>query len=455
MAPALRSVLPPDLGPLGDHQPEVPAETYARRADAAFAAAGADWLVVYGDREHLGNIAFLSGIEPRFEETLLLIGRGGRRILLTGNEMESYAALARLPGLEILLAQSLSLPGQDRGRFPRLADRLRDAGIAAGDTVAVVGWKYLAPEEDDDAASAIFLPAAYLRMIERVVGPSGSVRDATAVMMHPQTGLRAVVDADQIAAWEWAAARCSAAVWRIVAGVREGDSEFEAVARMAYGGDPLNVHTMFASAGPGEPVIGLRSPTGRRLRRGDGVTTAVGVWGALSSRAGLLDVADDAFERIAAGYFAALATWYEIADVGVAGGVLHDAVVERLASAGLRPALNPGHLTGHEEWMHSPVRPGSTERIRSGMPFQVDVIPVPMAAGQALNCEDPVTFADDGLRAELASRHPATFARIEARRAFMRDKLGVPVRPSILPLSATPLMLPPFWLSPDRVFVGA
>ena len=318
--------------------------------------------------------------------------------------------------------------------------------------VGLVGWKYFEPDEDEDPAQAFFVPAAYVRSIARAIGGTGSLADVTAVLMHPETGLRAQIDADQIAAWEWAATRCSEALWQIVSGVREGDSEYDAVARMRYTGEPLNVHTMFASAPAGEPVIGLRSPTGRRLKRGDGVTAALGFWGALSSRAGLLDTENDAFQAKAAAYFEALSTWYAVADLGVKGGDLHAAVSEALARAGLRSALNPGHLTGHEEWMHSPVRPGSAEAIRSGMPFQVDVIPVPMQAGQALNCEDPVTFADAALRAELAERHPACAARIEARRRFMRDVLGVAVKPSILPLSSTQLALPPFWLTPDKVF---
>jgi hypothetical protein len=44
-------------------------------------------------------------------------------------------------------------------------------------------------------------------------------------------------------------------------------------------------------------------------------------------------------------------------------------------------------------------------------------------------------------------------ARIEARRAFMRDCLGVDVKPAILPLSSTPLYLAPFWLRPGEVLV--
>jgi len=452
MTISLKQVALPDFGPLGD-QPAIPAAVHEARVAAAYGAAGVDWLAVYADREHFGNIAFLSGFEPRFEEAFLLLGPGGRRVLLTGNESESYAALAVLPGLTVLRSQSLSLMAQDRTQEPRLADRLRDAGIKPGDSVGLVGWKYLEEEEDEDAAAGFYVPAVYSRMFERIVGASGRVVDATRVLMHPETGLRAAIDADQIAAFEWAATRCSLMLWNIVSGVREGDSEFDAVARMGYAGDPLNVHTMFASASAGENIIGLRSPTGRRPKRGDGVTTAIGVWGALASRAGLFDSGNDDFLVPAKAYFEALVTWYETADVGVAGGDLHAAVVGKLAQGGLRSALNPGHLTGHEEWMHSPVRPGSTERLRSGMPFQIDVIPTPLKAGWALNCEDPVTFADAALRAELQTKHPEAWARIEKRRAFMRDALGVSVKESILPLSSTPLYLPPFWLRADHVLV--
>ena len=101
--------------------------------------------------------------------------------------------------------------------------------------------------------------------------------------------------------------------------------------------------------------------------------------------------------------------------------------------------------------MHSPVRPGSSEKLASGMPFQVDVIPVPMPAGWGLNCEDAVTFADAALRDELGRKHPECLARITARRTFMRDELGVNVKDNILPLSSTPLCLPPFWLRSDHL----
>ena len=213
---------------------------------------------------------------------------------------------------------------------------------------------------------------------------------------------------------EWGAARASAAVWRILTETQLGVTEHEAASVMGYAGEVLSAHMMYATGDSSHPVIGLRSPGGRIANRGDGVTAGVGYWGGLSARAGLIADHDEAFLKTAAAYFDGLIAWYEAADIGVAGEAVFAAVTERLARGGLRSALNPGHLTGHDEWIYTPIRPGSAERIASGMPFQVDIIPTPMRAGWALNCEDGVVFADAALRAELKARHPAVAQRIEA-----------------------------------------
>jgi hypothetical protein len=290
--------------------------------------------------------------------------------------------------------------------------------------------------------------------LARVVGGYEGLTDETALLMNPRDGLRSIVDADQIAAFEWASARASVSVWSVLTQTRPGQREIEAAANFIYAGEPLSCHTMFTSGDRQHAVLGLSSPGARVLAKGDGVTTAVGYWGGLSSRAGLLDDDNDSFVGTAATYFDGLVRWYDTADIGVTGGVLHDAVIDRLAEGGLRPALNPGHLVSYDEWSHSPVRPGSDDVLRSGMVFQVDVIPTPMPAGAALNNEDAVVLADAGLRAEIAVKHPEVWARIEARRAFMRDSLGVPLKETLLPLSNIPLVLPPLWLAPDRVFVS-
>ena len=442
----------PDFGPVGP-PPALPPRTYAARCDAALLAAGTEWLAVYSDREHLANVMFLSGFEPRFEEALLLLGPGGRRVLVTGNECESYAALSTLPGLEVLLSQTMSLLGQDRTTAPRLTDVLRSAGVRRGDRIGIVGWKYLDAEEWEGAGAPSFIPAVYLDAIRSVVG-ADSTRDVTPVLLHPQHGHRSIIDADQIAIFEAAAVRASEMVWQVVQGARPGDLERDAALNLRYRGEPMNVHPMLATGNAASgAVIGLASPGWRRIEKGDGASTAVGLWGGLTARAGLIDDDNDAFVATAAAYFAGLVRWYALADIGLAGGDLHAAVTETLAEGGLHSLLNPGHLTGHEEWSNTPTRPGSSDRIRSGMHMQVDIIPTPMRAGWALNCEDSVVFADARLRADIAERYPDMWQRITARRAFMHDVLGVPAPAAVLPLSSVPLCLAPLWLRGNALLI--
>jgi hypothetical protein len=447
---ALGEVAVPTFGvPLDP--PRIPASAYETRCGEAYARAACDWLVVYADREHLANIAFLCGYEPRFEEALLLLGPRDRRVLVVGNEGEAYAPLAGLPGIETALAQSMSLMGQDRSRTPDLPAVLRDAGLRRGQTIGLVGWKYFEAAEWNEPSPGFFVPHCLVAMLSRIAGGPEVLTDSTTVLMHPTEGLRTTIDADQIALHEWGAARASAAVWRIVTGTRVGVSELQAASVMGYAGEVLSAHIMYATGDARHDVVGLRSPGGRIVSRGDGAATAVGFWGGLSARAGLVAEHDDAFLKVASAYFAGLIAWYEAADLGAAGDDVFAAVTEALARGGLRSALNPGHLTGHDEWIHTPIRKGSAERIASGMPFQVDIIPTPLPTGWALNCEDGVVFADAALRAELSGRHPAVSERIEARRRFVRGELGVDIRDSILPLSSTPLCLPPFWLAPGRL----
>jgi hypothetical protein len=450
MSVTLRTVEIPEFG-IPHVRPQIPAEVYSARADAAYQRAGATWLVVYADREHLANMAFLSGFEPRFEEALLILGPENRRIVVVGNESISYVPVAGLPGLEVVLCQTFSLMGQTRAEKPNLVNVLTEIALFKGDTIALVGWKYLGPDEWTGALPTFQAPAFIVDTLRAVAGDPAAVSDATSVLMHPQDGLRSVVDVHQLAAIEWGAARSSAAVWRIVSGTRAGDDEFLAASRMGYAGEELSCHVMLASASPSSPVIGLRSPNGRRIVRGDGITTAVGYWGGLSSRAGLLAEHDEGFLAIAKAYFRGLVAWYGAVDIGVSGGEIFDRTVDTLREGGLDSALNPGHLIGHDEWSHTPMRPGSKETIRSGMPLQVDIIPTPMPDNWALNNEDSVIIADEALRGELETLYPELHARITARRAFMRDQLGVDLKPAILPTSNIPLCLPPFWLASDKL----
>jgi Xaa-Pro aminopeptidase len=276
-------------------------------------------------------------------------------------------------------------------------------------------------------------------------------RDVTATLMHPTDGLRARNTAAQIAAFEWAASRASAAVLRMVRGTKPGMTEMQAMGAMHYQGEPMVCHPVFAS-GAGQ-LIGLRSPMARRIERGDAVLAAVGYWGGLCARGGLVTDEEDAafFDRLVRPYYTAIATWYATVGIGVSGDAIYRPIAEILAAAGLRSFLNPGHLTSYEEWLHSPVDAGSEMKLASGMAFQCDIIPVPVPDGYAINCEDTVVLGDGALRDELARDYPEVWQRIEARRAFMRDGLGLQPREEILPLSTMPGYLPPYWLDDSLV----
>jgi hypothetical protein len=449
----LRDVSIPDFG-LPESPPEVPASTYEARCERAYETSGCDWLVVYADREHFANIMFLSGFEPRFEEALLLLGPRSRRILVVGIECFGYAGIANLPGLETIMCPSFSLMGLDRPG-PNLPNLLKDAGIGGKQRIGLIGWKYFQSNEWPGTKAGFFAPSFLVDAIVCLIGDGGELIDTTRILMHPEKGMRAAVDADQIALAEWGASRGSAAMWRIVSNLCEGDSELLAASRMGYAGEPMNAHVMVSSAVAGSPVMGLRSPTGRRFRRGDSGVAATSFWGGLSARAGLIDTINDGFLQVACRYMEAILKWYSVADVGVSGGQLFQSVTETLASAGLKSALNPGHISGHDEWMHTPIRQGSAETIASGSLFQVDISPTPLADGWALSCIDSVAFADETLREELRYRHPKAFHRMQARRAFMRDELGITLKESIQPLSSVPSCFPPFWLNPGRLLVAA
>lgn len=445
----LRRVALPEFG-IPRELPAIPVAEYEGRARALYAATGVDWLAIYGDREHSANLLFVSGFDPRFEEGLLLLGPRDRRVLLVGNEGVIHAQIAGLP-VEVVLYQPFSLLGQPRGDSPPLVQMLGDIGLTRGMRVGVAGWKYLDAGDTGEPSAPAFVPAFLIRALDGITATAAV--DVTAELMDPVRGIRNRNSAAQIAQLEWGAARAAAAVMRVVRATEPGMSELEAIGAMGYQGEPLSCHAIMAT-GDGS-LNGLRSPTARVIKRGDAASVGIGYWGGLACRAGMVGESPDAefLETVVRPYYAAIATWWTTVGIGVSGGEVDAAVMTALGDATFRPLLNPGHLGSYDEWVHSPIRPGGDERLGSGMVLQCDIIPTPLPPGRALNCEDTVALADEALRDQIARDHPMLWARIEARRSFMREELGVPLRPEALPLSSAPAYLPPFWLDDDLVCV--
>ena len=458
---ALKDVELPDFG-LPEAQPEIPAATYESRLEAArrrAAEAGLNALLIYGDREHSANLAYLTGFEPRFEEALLVLP--GREIptLVVGNECWGYAEVARISHRKALY-QPFSLMGQRRSEGQPLQEILTEAGVGRGNRVGIVGWKTYAEPGVDAPERWVDAPSYLVEIVRSLTGNYANVVNTTDILTNPSDGLRTENDVDQLAAFEFAACHTSTAVRNVLFNLRPGRTEFETVQLMGLNGLPWSCHLML-SAGP-RAALGLGSPGTRHIERGDPFTTAYGVWGALNCRAGFVVESEaelseeirDYVERLVAPYFRAVVEWYRTVGIGVTGGELFDVVERHLGDPFFGVSLNPGHLIHLDEWGHSPIFANSDIPLRSGMALQVDIIPATGSSYFTTNIEDGIALADEGLRAAFAAKYPDAWGRIEARREFMADTLGIRLKPEVLPFSNIPAYLPPFLLRSDRVMVA-
>ena len=458
MVPAARlaEVSLPDFG-MPKIMPVIPTATYDARLERLRERAerqGYGRIVVYADREHSANLSWLTGFDPRFEEAILVVGPTGDPAILVGNECLATADAAPL-SMRPVLFQDLSLPGQPRDRSRSLAANLADEGIGLGTRVGVVGWKTYA------SRATMEVPAFLVDELRGLVGASGLVENANDLLIDAADGLRVINEVDQLASFEWAACQTSRGVRDLIWGLRPGMTEQEAVRLLGWNGTPLSCHLML-TAGP-RATLGLLSPGDRRIERGDRFTVAFGIWGGLNCRAGWVVEDDtglpsgtaDYVDRLVGPYFEAIAEWYGALRVGASGGELAAIIGRRLGDPFFGIFLNSGHQIGLDEWVNSPISTGSTIELRSGMAFQVDVIPATGTDYFTTNIEDGLALADEPLRAALATAHPDAWGRIQARRRFMRESLGIDLHADVLPFSNIPAYLPPFLLRPEQAMTLA
>lgn len=451
----LREVSLPDFG-MPSEIPSLPEAIYEerlaelrRRAEAA----GHEVLVVYADREHSANMSYLTGFDPRFEEALLVVRLDGDPVALVGNECVGMAQAAPLP-MDVRLFPGLSLPGQPDPVGSSLTEALADAGIGSGNSIGAIGWKEL------DSADRLDMPSFIVDDLRRLTGDADLVANATQLLIDPADGMRVINEVEQLAYFEYAACQTSSGVARLLFELEPGMTEQEAVQLLAWNGSPLSCHLMLTAGDRAR--LGLLSPGDRPIERGDPLTVAFGIWGALNCRAGFVVTDEgelppeiaDYVDRLVAPYFATIVEWYEALRVGQTGGALWDIVARRLGDPFFGIFLNPGHQIHLDEWVNTPIRPDSQIELRSGMALQVDVIPATGSPYFTTNIEDGVALADSDLRARLAERYPKAWARIQSRRSFMRDVVGIDLHEDVLPFSNIPAYLPPFLLEPGTVMTA-
>ncbi|BDC49035.1 Xaa-Pro aminopeptidase [Bryobacterales bacterium F-183] len=440
----------PHYGPLPDFVPAADAAELAsniERLKAAMRDRGLTHAIVYADREHFGNLHYLTGFDPRFEEALLILRTNddATPLILVGNECEAYIAISPLR-LRIERYQYFSLLDQPREASRTLEDIFRSEGIGASSQVGCIGWKYYAQP------SQIDVPAY-------IVDALGDAQksNATDLLMHPGRGLRTAANAREIAFSEYTNGLAATGMANLIRAVQVGASEFDVLSKVGYNGLPQSCYWGLKT---GPKRVSLSSPRGLTVEHGYPISANIAYWSANCCRAGWVVESEAELPSkvsayvtdFAAPYFAASAAWLEALAPGASGDLLHQIIATQLPFDTFGVYLNAGHLIHNEEWLSSPIYEGSTLSLHSGMLLQSDIIPGSKTYGSSMRMEDTFAVADDALLARIEAEYPGCYKRANLRREFLRDVLGIDLQRGILPLSNLAGIVTPFWLRPETSF---
>lgn len=413
-----------------------------------------DALVIYGDREHYSNFKYFAGFEPRFEEGLLILHKGQDAVIALGNECYPMYSYARIP-VRPILASFLSLPSQPVRGMTSGKEIFVEAGLK-NRRVGVVGWKLLCSGFACPESRKLDIPAFLAEDLIDVAGED-RVFNATWLLIDPAEGLRICNSAEEIALLEYGAAWAAQGVRNVLEQLPFMKNEQELASLLDSRGMQQTCHP-FLVAGENTKK-GLISPSTNPTQLGDPLTVAMGLEGGLTCRTGCLVAEPDQLlpaqqgyvEDFAKPYFAAVASWYATIGIGVTGGELFDLVQSIIPAEEFGWILNPGHLTATEEWLSSPIKKGSNIPFKSGMVVQMDIIPSSRVYAGA-NAEDGVCLADAALRDVLKKDYPEVWERMQNRRSFITEQLGIPLQPEVLPMSDLVAQYYPLLLNREKKF---
>lgn len=411
--------------------------------------ANIDYLLVYADKEHGGNFEYLTGFIPRFEEAALVLHVSGEVYLLLGNENLKLSQYARISNTAIHIPY-FSLPNQPMENRKTLVELLADSGIKQAKKVGVAGWKLFTSQLDDN--NQLFdIPYFLLDAIKQSVSSETAITNATNLFIGSDIAARVTNNANELAHYEYGANLASNCVLNALAAVDVGITEKQLGSLLADEGQP-NTVVIIAATGERFEQANLY-PGDKAIQLGDKISLTTGFKGGLSSRTGyavhhadeLPAAQRDYLDKVAIPYYATVVTWLENICIGMLGKEMYALVETVFPKAQYHWSLNPGHLTADEEWLCSPIYSGSEEKIRSGMLFQIDIIPA-VKGYAGVSAEDCIALADQPLRDELAAHYPEVWQRIQQRRAYLSNTLNIHLSEEILPMSNTLGYLRPFLL---------
>lgn len=404
-------------------------------------------LVVYADKEHGGNFEYLVGYIPRFEEGLLVLNQNGSSSLILGNENFNKVEKARIQA-EGFKCSLFSLANQPMGELDELDQIFSTLDLDTEKNVGLVGWKMI-----PNMTKHYDVPEFIVHALKKRVDEE-KLFNATGVFIDPVNGARIDNNANEIAHYEYGASLASDAVLDALDHLEIGKTELEIGNYLTRDGQ---TPTVVPIAAFGERFIGANVyPTARKLELGDKVALTSAYRGGLSSRTGYavnsvdeLEEADEGyFEEVVKPYFGAYNFWLENVKVGKDGGEFYKEFEAFFPQKEYGWELNPGHLTANEEWMSSPFFEGSKAKVKSGMIFAVDFIPI-QPPHQGVSAETTVALADENLRKDIENDYPELWARIVSRREYMKNELNIELSEDILPLTSSVGYHRPFMLNKE------
>ncbi|WP_438763594.1 M24 family metallopeptidase [Enterococcus sp. AZ194] len=415
---------------------------------------GFDTLIIYADKEHGGNFEYLTGFIPRFEEGLLILENTGEATLMLGNENLKMAKVSRISA-ELLHSPFFSLPNQPMDNEKSLEELFSELGFSDKKKLGLVGWKMFTPK--NSLASAYFdVPYFIVEAIKNCMNKTALLENA-AFLLIGEEGARTTNNANEVAHYEYGANLSSNCILTAMDAVEPGISEAELGNLLTAEGQYNTVVTIAATGQRFEQAVIY--PTHKKVKQGDPLSMTTAFKGGLSSRTGFVihDESElpveqnDYLSRVAKPYFNAVAIWLETVKIGIEGQQVYQTIEEVLPKDTYHWHLNPGHLVADEEWMSSPIYSGSREVLKSGMIFQIDIIPS-IAGYTGVSAEECIALADASLRNDLQTQYPELWARIIARRTYIKEVLNIQLGEELLPLSNTVAYLRPFYLAKNQAF---
>jgi len=329
-----------------------------------------------------------------------------------------------------------------------LVDSFGTMGIGENTRVGLIGWKYLEEHEIDNHLHSHFVPSLIVDNL-RLLTTDRNIVNASDIMSNPSDGLRILHNAHQLSTIEANSTKLTNILNSAFKMVMPGMNEVDIARLLKFSGEhPLYYPIVCVSAERIKLAYAVPS-TKYRLTDGEQLLISVGFGGAAQAREGRFlkynkRYLDAPFLRIYEQFFVLKFLWLVNLSIGKTGNEIYQIVRD---AYGKNFLVNPGHnIDEYQEWTNSIFRSGDATQLQSGMVFHIDVIT------ETFN-NDTIALASKELQEQLSQEYPETYSRIQYRRKYLKDIIGLSLDESVLPFSDN-LLIQPFIRSLDYAYVN-